>query len=163
MSSVQFTWINSNSSVHSQTPFMKQPQQFYSEETYRSCQSAPVCRSSKKPPEYHKEFFGAFLSMKLWQMMIREGDKVSQCYSIIREDQHQQSPMKTSKECQGEPMVQCHPLFVWQHDPSSCVLLSIHISKTSHALFPGSFQKNTTCLFSAKHPPMRLLQQIILS
>jgi hypothetical protein len=39
------------------------------------------------------------------------------------------------------------------------ILSSVWSSKTTHALFLGSFQKNTTCLFLAKHPPTCLLQQ----
>ena len=59
-------------------------------------------------------------------------------------------------------MQECHPLSIGLYlypFQTSHVLSSIHSSKTSHALFPGSFQKNTTCSFSAKHPPMCLLQQ----
>ena len=41
----------------------------------------------------------------------------------------------------------------------SRVLSSICSSTTPHAPFPGCFQKNTTCLFSAKHPPVCVLQQ----
>jgi hypothetical protein len=37
-------------------------------------------------------------------MMISKEGKVSQCHSIFA-DQYQQSPRKTSKEWQGEPML----------------------------------------------------------
>jgi hypothetical protein len=36
--------------------------------------------------------------------MISKEGKANQCHSIVCEDQHQQRPMKTSKEWQGEPM-----------------------------------------------------------
>ena len=71
---------------------------------------------------------------------------------------HQQSPTETSKEWQGGPMPQHGPLSVGLYlSPfqTSHVLSSIHSSKTSHALSPGSFQRNITCLFSAKHPVIR--------
>ena len=58
--------------------------------------------------------------------------------------------------------VQQHPLSVGLHlypFQASSVLLSICSSNTSEASFPGSFQKNTTCLLSAKQPPTYLLQQ----
>ena len=41
--------------------------------------------------------------------------------------------------------------------------LKCPLQQTPHALSPGSFQKNTTHLFSAKHLPTCLLQQNILS
>ena len=80
------------------------------EETLRLHQSAWVCRSSKKLPEQHQKFLGSFLSTNSWQMISKEG-KASQCHSVVSEDQHQQSPMKTSKEWQGEPMPQLQPLY----------------------------------------------------
>jgi hypothetical protein len=87
------------------------------------------------------------------QMMISEEDKMNQW---------QQSPMQTSKQWQGEPVLL--PAGLYLHTFQTLrVLSSICSSKTPHALFPGSFQKNTTCVFSAKHPPMCLPQQSILS
>jgi hypothetical protein len=83
----------------------------------------------------------------------KEG-KVNQYLSVISKDQHQQSSMKTSEEWQGKPMPQRLPLSVGLSlytFQASCVLLSIPSNKTSHVLFPGSFQKNTMCWFSAKH------------
>ena len=41
------------------------------------------------------------------------------------------------------------------HSPNNSPLsagLYLYPFQTSHVLFPGSFQKNTMCLFSAKHP-----------
>jgi hypothetical protein len=64
--------------------------------------------------------------------------------------------MMTRKEWQGEPIphsvvviiVHCLLGYIY-------IFPSTHSSRASHALLPGSFQKTTTCLFSAKHPPMR--------
>jgi hypothetical protein len=42
---------------------------------------------------------------------------------------------------------------------TSQVLSGISSSKSSHALFPGSFQKYTMCLFSTKHSSTCLFQQ----
>jgi len=42
LSGVQFTWVNSRSSIHSQTPFENQQWQVNPEETKRLCQSARV-------------------------------------------------------------------------------------------------------------------------
>lgn len=69
--------------------------------------------------------------------------------SIISEDQHQQSPMLTSKECKGD---QCHPVLSTAHWAifiyflTSCVLSSICFSKTSLALFLGCLQKKKSVL-----------------
>ena len=45
------------------------------------------------------------------------------------------------------------------HFQTICVHSTACPNKTSHVLFPGSFQKNATWLFSTKHPPMYLLQR----
>jgi hypothetical protein len=58
--------------------------------------------------------------------------------------------------------IQCRPLSVGLYlypFQISRDLSSICSRKTSHGLFPGCFQKSTTCLFSGKHPPMCLFQQ----
>jgi hypothetical protein len=69
-------------------------------------------------------------------------------------------PMNTSKEWQGEPIphstIHCLLGYIYPFQTSQ-VLSSVHSSETSHSSFLGSFQKNTTCPFSAKHPPMCLL------
>lgn len=153
---VQFTQISSSSLTHWQTPFTKQQQQLDAEETARLCQLAGVCRSCKKPFEYHK-FFGVCLSM---QMICEEG-KVSHCHIIISEDQQQQSPMKTSKEWQGKPIPEHCPLYAGLYlipfpnimCPLKCPL---------HQNFICPLFRKTPCLFSAKHPIMCLLQQNIL-
>jgi hypothetical protein len=77
--------------------------------------------------------------------------------------QYLQSPIKTSKEWQGEPMPHSitHYLLGYIYTPSKHHMLS-HVSalvKHHIPFFPGSFQKNTICLFSAKHPATYLLQQ----
>jgi hypothetical protein len=73
LSAVQVTQIsscNSTHKLHSQTPFMNQHWQLNTEATAMLCQLAQVSGSCKKPPEYHKTFFGAVLSMKSAQAMI---------------------------------------------------------------------------------------------
>jgi hypothetical protein len=90
--------------------------------------------------------------------MSTEEDKASQYHSVVSEDQHQQSPMKTSKEWQGEPM---------PHSIAHCLLRYIYtlfkhhmasqwstLVKHDMLFFPVSFQRNTTCLFS-KYPLIR--------
>jgi hypothetical protein len=52
---------------------------------------------------------------------------------------------------------------IFIHFQASCSLSNVHSSKTLHALFPDSFQKHATCLYSVKHSPKCLLQQNILS
>ena len=96
----------------------------------RLCQLSQVHGSNKKPPEYQEKFFGASLSTRPWEMMVIKEGKVNQYYSIV------------------------HNLLAYTYTLSKHVLSSFSSSKTSHALFPGSFQKNTMCLFSAKHLPM---------
>ena len=74
---------------------------------------------------------------------------------------------KTKWRCwQSEPVPQHHPLSVGLHlhtFQTSCVLSSIHSSKTPHALLPSSIQKNARSLSSANHLPTWLFQQNILS
>ena len=69
--------------------------------------------------------------------------------------------VKTSvSKVQRKPMAQCPSLSVVLYlylFRTSHVLSSICARKVSHTPFPGSFQKNMTCLFSTKHPP-RCLQ-----
>lgn len=58
--------------------------------------------------------------------------------------------------------IQPHPLSVRLYSYSfqiSHILTNIHCSKTSYALFYGCLQKNSTCLFLAKHFTTCLLQQ----
>ena len=84
--------------------------------------------------------------------MISKEGKANQCHTVISEDQCQQCPKKTSKDCQGEPMAQRHPLSLGLYlypFQMSCGLSSIFSSKTPHALSLGSFQKNTICLLLA--------------
>jgi hypothetical protein len=86
--SVQFTQISSSTSIYLQTPFTNQQQQFNPEETVRICKSpksAEVTRS-KTPPEYHKKFFGAFLSTKPQQMILKEEGKVNPGHSFFNID-----------------------------------------------------------------------------
>jgi hypothetical protein len=85
--------------------------------------------------------------------MINKECKVNQFKSIV--SKYQWSPMKTRKEMQGKPMQEHHPLSVGLY------LYSSQTSSTSQGSAPenitcpstGNFQKNTTCLFSTKHPP----------
>jgi hypothetical protein len=81
-------------------------------------------------------------------MNSKEG-KVNQNHSAVREDQCQHSLMKTSKDWQGKPIPQHHPLSVRLY-LYPCALSNVPSRETSHDPFPGSFQKNTMCLFSVK-------------
>ena len=109
----------------------------------RLCQLSQVHGSNKKPPEYQEKFFGASLSTRPWEMMVIKEGKVNQYYSIV------------------------HNLLAYTYTLSKHVLSSFSSSKTSHALFPGSFQKNTMSFpieitshvsASAKHPLVRQFQ-----
>lgn len=126
---VQFTGISSSSLIHLQTPFTNHQWLFDPKETSRFFQVAQICGSSKKP-EYH-QFFGRFISRKWWQMdkwwSVRRQGKW--CHSINREEQCQQSPVKTSKTCKVK---QCHT-------PSSSVCWAVFMTFVS-----------ITC--SLKHP-----------
>jgi hypothetical protein len=62
ISAVQLIKISSSSSIHLKSPFTNQQWQFNPEEAMRFCQSGPRLR--EKPLEYHKKFFGVFLSTK---------------------------------------------------------------------------------------------------
>jgi hypothetical protein len=132
----------------------------------RNPKALSISSSPQKQQEYHEKFFGTFLSMKSQQMIISDKGKVNQCLSVIMEDQWQQSPRKTSKEWQCEPMSQnCSlsvglSLYPFQ---ISHILSSLCSSKTLYVPFLGSFHKNITCLFSAKYLLIFLLQQNILS
>ena len=123
IAAVQFTQISSGSSIHLQTPFMNQQWQFNPEQTTRLCQEAT--RISQE----------VLWCISLYEVT-KEG-KVNQCHSILSEDFPQQSPTKTSKELQGEPVQECHPLSVRLNLNSfqpSCVLSSIHSNKTLPAM-----------------------------
>jgi hypothetical protein len=65
-------------------------------------------------------------------MMISKEAKAKQCHTVISEDQHQQSPTKTSKEWQDAPMPQPCPLpdrlYLYPFQTSH-ILLSLHSSK----------------------------------
>ena len=83
-----------------------------------------------------------------------ESEKVGRCRRTLRS-----SSMRFSLRCHNkdnhhsiirEESVGLY-LYTFQ---TACVLSSICSSKTSRAPFPGSFQKSTTCLFSAKHLPI---------
>ena len=92
------------------------------------------------------------------------------CKLTTNNDQHKAnqyhtvSPAKSiSKAQQSEPMLHpCHPLSVGLY----LYTFQFHLfSQTSTSakhhmiFFQAASRKNTTCPFSAKHPPMCLLQQ----
>jgi hypothetical protein len=79
--------------------------------------------------EYNEKFFSAFLSRKSQQMVILIEGRVNQCHSVISEDQSQQSPMKTSKEWQGEPML---------HSTTHCLLGYINTLSKHHIFYQQS-------------------------
>lgn len=110
---------------------------FDPEGTLMLCQSTWVRESIKKPPEHHQKFVGVFLSMKSQQTI-------------------------SSKEWQGEPIPHSVRVFGVHRLLGSIYTLSKHhvfSRKISHALFSGTFQKNTTYLFPTKYRPMCLQQK----
>ena len=111
-SSKHHTWTSSCTPVHLAVSKHEPARAIQSRRDHKAQQLAWSCQSSKKLLDYHERFFGVFLSKKSGQMMISKEDKVNQCHSILDNEQHQQSPMKTSKEWQGEPMSQCCSLSV---------------------------------------------------
>ena len=101
------------------------------EETVSFCQSVWVHGSSKKLPEDHENF----LSVSLYK--VTTGDN--------------------QQRWQGKPMPHCHPLSVglYLYTFQTSGVLSMSTLEKHHSLFLGGFQKNATCLFSAKHPLKR--------
>jgi hypothetical protein len=88
---------------------------------------ALVHESVKKQLEWHKKFFGMFLSTNLWQANISE-DQQSKANDV------RALSMKTSIALQGKPM-QCHPLSLGLYLYSfqtPCILSHVCYSKTSH-------------------------------
>jgi hypothetical protein len=155
---IQFTFIIISSLIFLKTSF--QQCQFDPEETRDSANGlAQVRGSSKKQPEQHQAFFGMFLSMTNNDQQRRQGK--NKCHSVLSKEQHQQRPTKTRQEWLGKPMPQIiiqyllgytYILTKYHMLPQVSTLVKDHIS-----LSPGSFQINTMCLFSAKHPPKCLL------
>ena len=129
----------------------------------RNLKALPISPSpgnGKKLQKYHKKFFGAV--MINYDQQRRQGE----CHRIVSKEQYQQRLMKTSKEWQGKPVPQRCSLSVGLclHSlQTSHLLSSVRSTKTSHVFSPGSFQKNTTCMFSPNHLLMCLLQENILS
>jgi hypothetical protein len=82
-------------------------------------------------------------------MMIREKGKVNQYHRVVRNDQCQ----KICKEWQGEPMPHSflHSLLCYAYTLSKHCMFSQASALAKHHM--SLFQKNTTCLFSAKHTP----------
>ena len=105
----------------------------------RNLEALPIGMSLGKQSEatgFHQKFF--------------DGITV---YEVMTNNDQQRMVRRTNT-------TQHHPLSVGLYlypFQTSHVLSSVCYSKTSHAPFSGSFQKSTTCLFSAKHSPMCLL------
>lgn len=94
-----------------------------------------------------------FCCISLYEVTMSDGQ---QRKLVVSEDQHRWSPTKTSKEWQGEPTPQQHPLSVGLYlDPfqTSQALSSICSSRTPHASFPGSFQKTPHVCSQQSIPP----------
>ena len=78
------------------------------------------------------------IGIKRRSVKTRKHYKTNQCKSVISEDQQDEAQ-------QGKPMPECHPLSVGLYlypFQTSHVLSHICSGKASHALLPGSFQKN---------------------
>lgn len=103
----------------------------------RNCEALPIGLSLQKL-KHHQKFFSVFF-----------------LYEVMANDDQKKVARRTNTTQHRPPYVGLY-LCPFQ---TSCVLSSIRSSKTSHALFPGSFQKGTMCLFLTKHPPMYLLKQ----
>lgn len=150
---VQFIQISSNSSVHSQTPFTNQQQQFNPEETSRLCQMDRVHGSGKKVPWYHQKFFSAILSTKSWQMMI---SKARQTNAIVllaqpRISKTQQRPAKRDKVNQWHSIVHC--LLGYTYTLSKCYIFS-EASVLQNITWPFSRhlpEKKPTCFCSQQN------------
>lgn len=99
------------------------------EETARLRWTAWVCWSSKKRPEHHHKFFGAFLSMKS-QVKISKESKANQCQSTVH-----CLLGYTSNQLYFFPTITC-PI---KHTVQQNIMCP----------FTSSLQRNTTCLFSA--------------
>jgi len=128
ISAAQFTQISSL--IYSQTPFTNQQWQFNPEETTRFCQLT-------SRPQKHQEAMGTVPEI-LWCVSL---------YKVTTSNDHQRVTrcINTTQHC---PLSVGLYLYLFQ---TSHVISSVCSRKTSHAPFPGCFQKNTMCLFSAKH------------
>ena len=74
MPAVRFTRVSSSSMLHLQTLLIKQQQQKKKKKKQkRNCRDLPIGQSSNKPTDYHKKFFGEFLSTKSQQVEISGG------------------------------------------------------------------------------------------
>lgn len=87
------------------------------------------------------------ISMKSWHARISRESQENHWKNVITKDRTRRSLTRTSKELQGEPMPSHKSAPVKYH-------MTFHLADS---------RKNTTCLFSAKHPFICLLQQNILS
>ena len=125
----------------------------------RNCKALPISMSSARSSQNATSSSDG--SIKITK---REQGKPMHCHP--RPESAKPNEDQQKKKLQGEPMQEgcllSVVLYLYSFQTSR-VLSSVHTSKTSHVLSSGSFQKNTTCLFSAKHSPTCLLHQDILS
>ena len=104
----------------------------------RSYVALPISLSLQKQQEATwtpAEVLGVFLSTKSQQTISKES-KANQCHSVISQDQLQQSPVMTSKECQGEPI------------PYSIVhcLLDCIYTPSKHRVFSQTYALDRQCM-----------------
>jgi len=119
-STVEFTRISSNSSIHSQTNILESAMAVLYR---RNLKALPTGPSQQKSQEV------------LWCVSL---------YEVMTDKDQQRVAMWTNATASSTVC-----WVVLTPFPSICC------SKAPHVPFPGSFQKNSTCLFSAKHPLMR--------
>lgn len=144
ISAVRFTWTSSGSSIHSQTPFTNQRQQFHQK---KSWDLSPW--KKQEATGISGVFWSIIFSMKSGQMKISKEGQVNQYHSVISVDQ--QRPAKGGKVNQCHRVSHC--LFYLDPFQTSRVFSSIHSSKISHGLSPGCFQQNTHVCSQQNIPP----------
>ena len=144
ISAVQFTQINSGSSIHLKTQYTNQPRQFYPEETAGYWQLAWVHRSSKKLPGKPPEVLWCISLCEVTtnndQQRMTKQTNTPQCYQWRPESAKPSEDQKWVGRWTNT--TQQHSLSVGLYlypFKASCVLSSIYCSKTSHVLFPDSF------------------------
>jgi hypothetical protein len=146
--------------------------EFDPEETSRLCQLARVGRNGKKPPEYHKKFFGAFLSTK----SVKKSSQTSATNATVSPVKTsigtaQQRPAKSGKANQYHSIIHCllgYTDILSKHRVSSqASTLATHHMSFSQAASRKircicSQQNILPCVCLQKHPLTCLLQQNIL-
>lgn len=143
-SAVQFTSINNGSSIRLKTPLRNQQWQLGPEETTRLCQLA----QSVEATIACQNIMRSSLCVSLLSHNKRWSGKITRWPML---EHHQGRPGKSDKVNQSQTVLQSLLGYIYalarHHVSSQASALSTH----HMTCFPGSFQKNITYLFSAKH------------